>query len=356
LWYLVKTPAIYHYNYWSPLACHVEEQEEPEFPPHKKEKLPAILPGPSNKISAHWARKIANRKARTGILDTGATSGAGRPEDAEFFEYMGQPSTKMFMLPDKSRVRATHKMLLKHKIRDGVREMNMVPGLQSTLVSVPKMVDEDYIVVFDKKSAKTCDTTTTTISASEKPILEAPRCTSTGLWLMPLEADGNKENDGHHCGNIERDKTSNIGGVSERANTIFELPTTRQTILYHHASAGFPVKETFLDAVRSGNYATWPGLTVTALHKYFPDSDGTQEGHMKGQHQGIRFTKQKALDHLVESEKIAKIKVKPGTRCPYRQNASTTYSSASRTWPRASTLTKQVRSRTPHSKAIDTSW
>jgi hypothetical protein len=207
-------------------------------------------------------------------------------------------------------------MLLKHKIRDGAREMNIVPGLHSTLVSVPKMVDEDYIVVFDKKSAKTYDATTTTISASEKPVLEAPRCTSTSLWLMPLEADGNKENDGHHYGNIERDKPSNIGGVSERANAIFELPSTRQTILYHHASAGFPIKETFLDAVRAGNYATWPGLTVAALHKYFPDSDEMQKGHMKGQRQGIRSTKQKALDHLVESETIVKIKVEPGTEVP----------------------------------------
>ena len=33
---------------------------------------------------------------------------------------------------------------------------------------------------------------------------------------------------------------------------------------------------------------------------------------MKGQHQGIRSTKQKALDHLVESETIAKITVEPG--------------------------------------------
>jgi hypothetical protein len=275
-----------------------------------------ILPGPSNKISVHWARKIANCKVRTGILDTGATSGAGRPEDAEFFELTGQLSTKVFMLPDKKSVRATHKMLLKHKIRDGAREMNIVPGLHSTLISIPKMVDEDNIVVFDKKSAKTYDATTTTITATEKPVLDAPRCTSTGLWLMPLEADGNKENGGHHYGNIERDKTSNIGGVSERANAIFELPSTHQTILYHHTSAGFPVKETFLNAVRAGNYATWSGLTVAALHKYFPDSDETQQGHMKGQRQGILSTKQKALDHLVESETIVEIKVEPGTEVP----------------------------------------
>jgi len=132
------------------------------------------LSGPSNKIAAHWARKIANRKACTGILDTGATSGAGRPEDAELFENTGQPSTKVFMLPDKSKVHANHKILLKHKIREGAREMNIIPGLHSTLVSVPKMVDEDYIVVFDKKSAKTYDATTTTIQQQNSPSLKPP--------------------------------------------------------------------------------------------------------------------------------------------------------------------------------------
>jgi hypothetical protein len=50
-----------------------------------------------------------------------------------------------------------------------------------------------------------------------------------------------------------------------------------------------------------------------ALHKYFPNLDETQKGHMKVQQQGIRSTKQKALDHLVESERPVKIKVEPGT-------------------------------------------
>jgi hypothetical protein len=114
--------------------------------------------------------------------------------------------------------------------------------------------------------AKTYNAKTTTITAMAEPVLEAPRCTSTSLWLMPLKTKTNGVN-----------QASNIEGVTERANAIFELPSTRQTILYHHASAGFPIKETFLNAVRAGNYATWPGLTIAALHKYFPDSDETQK-------------------------------------------------------------------------------
>ena len=92
-------------------------------------------------------------------------------------------------------------------------------------------------------------------------------------------------------------------GVDE-ANAIFDLPNTRQSLMYLHAAAGFPVKETFLDTVCAGNYATWPGLTTTLIAKHFPDSDETQKGHMKGQRKGVRSTRAKP-----EYE----IKIKPGT-------------------------------------------
>ncbi len=88
-----------------------------------------------------------------------------------------------------------------------------------------------------------------------------------------------------------------IAGV-DKANAIFDLPDNRQTLQYLHASAGFPVKETFLAAVRAGNYATWPGLMTTLITKHFPDSDKTQKRHMKGQRKGVRLTKIKPPVHI----------------------------------------------------------
>ena len=35
----------------------------------------------------------------------------------------------------------------------------------------------------------------------------------------------------------------------------------------------------------------WPGLTVKAIAKYYPETDETPKGHMKGQRQGLRSTK-----------------------------------------------------------------
>jgi hypothetical protein len=76
--------------------------------------------------------------------------------------------------------------------------------------------------------------------------------------------------------------------TNKAINAIFDLPSAPQTFLWYHASAGFPVKESFIKAVRNGNYATWPKLAVTLINKYMPDSDETAKGHLKGQRQGIR--------------------------------------------------------------------
>ncbi len=62
----------------------------------------------------------------------------------------GFPLEKIFMLPDKTRIKATRQMQLRHNLRPEASEMNIVPNLHSTLISMPKMADGGYIVVFEK--------------------------------------------------------------------------------------------------------------------------------------------------------------------------------------------------------------
>jgi hypothetical protein len=69
----------------------------------------------------------------------------------------------------------------------------------------------------------------------------------------------------------------------ERIANVYDLPSVNQMIKYLHAAAGYPVKDTWVKAINAGNYTTWPGLTATAVHKYFPESNETQKGHMKRQ-------------------------------------------------------------------------
>ena len=136
------------------------------------------------------------------------------------------------------------------------------------------------------------------------PVLDAERCDHTGLWKLPLD---NKTKE-----------TNRTLPTNKAINVIFDLPSARQTFLWYHIAAGFPVKESFIKAVRNGNYATWPKLTVTLINKYMPDSDQTAKGHLKGQRQGIRSTKHNAFTALVEQEQEeTRIKIE-GESSPYK--------------------------------------
>jgi hypothetical protein len=155
--------------------------------------------------------------------------------------------------------------------------------------------------VFSKKGVAIYDDHTTTITANKPPILEADRCNLTGLWKLPLHPEGIAAN---------REPPQD-----EAIKVIFDLPSAHQNFLWYHPVARFPPKETFIRAVRNGNYATWPKLTVQLIHKYMPDLDETAKGYLKGQRQGVRSTKQKAFKKMIEVEE-ARIKIK-GESSPF---------------------------------------
>jgi hypothetical protein len=95
-------------NYWYPLSCLVEEQEDEDVEhTSANHLLPAVTDfQPSklqNKIAAKWKRKLKNR---SGILDTGCTSGAGAEHGSDCFHDTSLPFEKVIMLPDKMKIRA----------------------------------------------------------------------------------------------------------------------------------------------------------------------------------------------------------------------------------------------------------
>ena len=115
--------------------------------------------------------------------------------------------------------------------------MNIVPGLHSILVSIPKMANADYIAVFDKhKQATIYDATTTMITALINPIVIAPWCQTTGCWKLDLDAA------------VQETQDSTIFLVTaEAANAIFDLPNKQQTVLcYTTLRRGFPQKKPYL--------------------------------------------------------------------------------------------------------------
>jgi hypothetical protein len=86
--------------------------------------------------------------------------------------------------------------------------------------------------------------------------------------------------------------------ASRAASTPFDprsldLPSIGALVGFYHACLGFPVKQTWLDAIKAGNCDTFDGLTYSNAAKYCPDSDETIMGHLAQQRQNVRSTKPK---------------------------------------------------------------
>eukprot|EP00804_Cyclotella_cryptica_P005331 CCRYP_020409-RA/>CCRYP_020409-RA protein AED:0.39 eAED:0.39 QI:0/-1/0/1/-1/1/1/0/334 len=251
---------------------------------------------------------IMNGSIASAVSNTGATSTAGAPHDP--FEETTTISSKVFFLPTGSTAKATKVAKLLHKVRTPANIVNIVPSLGQTLLSGSKFADAGYTAVYDKAEVNFYDANT--IHITEKAVLTDYRCTHTGLWRVPLRPIITNENEdtlvldstcGHHSTNtrykvppttrirdyirasLERDKHTILN--------VYKLPSIEQTIRYLHAAAGYPTKNTWLTAIRHGNYSTWPLITIKNVNKHFPQSEETQQGHMKNQCQGIRSTKQR---------------------------------------------------------------
>jgi hypothetical protein len=72
-----------------------------------------------------------------------------------------------------------------------------------------------------------------------------------------------------------------------------DLPSIGALVGFYHACLGFPVKQTWLDAIKAGNCNTFKGLTYSNAAKYCPDADKTITGHFAQQRQNVRSTKPK---------------------------------------------------------------
>ncbi len=60
-----------------------------------------------------------------------------------------------------------------------------------------------------------------------------------------------------------------------------------------HAVCGYPVKSTWLKAIKAGNYIGWPMLTECNINKYYPETSETSKGHMNQTLKNIHSTKAK---------------------------------------------------------------
>ena len=133
----------------------------------------------------------------------------------------------------------------------------------NTLIGVGPICDADCTVVFKKEDV-------TVLSPKGETILQGWREDKLlRLWRFALSPD--KKQKGTYTTTSQN---------KPEANNVYDLPSMEALVRYMHAAAGFPVRSTWLKAIKNGNFNSRPGLTYNNAAKYFPQSMVTMKGHM----------------------------------------------------------------------------
>eukprot|EP00804_Cyclotella_cryptica_P025595 CCRYP_002824-RC/>CCRYP_002824-RC protein AED:0.35 eAED:0.35 QI:0/-1/0/1/-1/1/1/0/432 len=91
-----------------------------------------------------------------------------------------------------------------------------------------------------------------------------------------------------------RPPRARVNKALQQANSVYDLPSVEQAIRWMHAVCGYPVKSTWIKAIKAGNFVGWPLLTEKTVAKYYPDTDETPKGHLNQTRKNVRSTKHHA--------------------------------------------------------------
>ena len=117
------------------------------------------------------------------------------------------------------------------------------------------------------------------ITCKGKPILIGVR-DSHGRYRIPLVQQRGQWQ--------PRYPSKQVRKTLRQANSVYDLPSTKQAIKWMHAICGYPVKSTWLKAIKAGNYVGWPMLNERNVQKYYPETIETAKGHLNQTRKNVR--------------------------------------------------------------------
>jgi len=151
-------------------------------------------------------------------------------------------------------------------------------------MSVRKTADDGNISIFTKEGVGVYKEEGVLIACKGKAILIGKQ-EERGRYRIPLE---------QNRGNWQpKQPTKRSKKHLQQANSVYNLPSTKEAIKWMLAVCGYPVKSTWLKAVKTGNCISWPLLTEQNVNKYYPETTEAPKGHMTQTRTNVRSTKAK---------------------------------------------------------------
>mgnify|MGYP006191068653 CR=1 FL=1 len=150
-----------------------------------------------------------------------------------------------------------------------------MPSFCHNLIGIGQFCNADCTLQFSKWAVSIFNPASATIQWGW--------CQSTGpkLWHFALHPAASPH------------APTDVATTSLQAFSTYDLPSIEALVCYFHAMAGFPIKSTWLAAIKARNYQLWLGLTYANASKYCPIPKETLQGHMTQTCQGIHSTKPK---------------------------------------------------------------
>jgi hypothetical protein len=109
--------------------------------------------------------------------------------------------------------------------------------------------------------------------------MKVVRCRDKAV-VHPTCGGGQKQQRQHrHCNRPATEFLPKRPPFRDAIHNVYELKTQPKLVHYYHTAAGFPTKPTWIKAIRNKQFASWPGLTVDAVKRHYPDSEETPKGH-----------------------------------------------------------------------------
>ena len=180
-------------------------------------------------------------------------------------------------------------------MRESAKSADVVPILvRNSLLSASKFADAKYVTVLTPEEVLIYDDLgELQLTISQEAILKGWRCKTTGLWRVPLKPVPLDE------------KTDTIllnrPNPKHAINSAYELPSTKQLIGYLHSCAGYPTHETWVKAIRSGNYVSWPGLTIKKVNKFHPETDETPHHFTRRNPKWMAMQDNRLMESVIET-------------------------------------------------------
>ena len=140
----------------------------------------------------------------------------------------------------------------------------------TSLMSVGKTANDGKISIFTK-TASQCTKNKMCWSHAKTPPSSLENTMSKDAIAIYWS---NNEDNGNRANQPKKSKK-----YLREANSVYNLTSTEQAIKWMHAVCGYPVKSTWLKAIKAGNFVSLPLPNKWNVMKYYPETTEPPKGH-----------------------------------------------------------------------------